>query len=216
MTSAISRRRFIGSAVASGALTIVPRHVLGGAPTRRPERQDHAGPHRHGHAGIPRDRRSAGRSADPDRRRLRPQHGQQRLRGVGQERHPQPDPNLPGEACLERGRQRLSRRPRGGPGSGGRLLREAAGRGELQGLLCLRRLPRAVGERKGPGRRQDHDARSSPRHDRDRGDEEGQARPDAQAPRQPDVRRHGWSSRRPARRRWPRTCWPMAAEPATG
>ena len=31
MTSAFSRRRFIGSAVASGALTIVPRHVLGGA-----------------------------------------------------------------------------------------------------------------------------------------------------------------------------------------
>jgi predicted dehydrogenase len=30
MKSAISRRRFIGSAVASGALTIVPRHVLGG------------------------------------------------------------------------------------------------------------------------------------------------------------------------------------------
>jgi predicted dehydrogenase len=31
MKSAISRRQFIGSAVASGALTIVPRHVLGGA-----------------------------------------------------------------------------------------------------------------------------------------------------------------------------------------
>jgi hypothetical protein len=31
MTSAINRRRFVGAAVASGVVTIVPRHVLGGA-----------------------------------------------------------------------------------------------------------------------------------------------------------------------------------------
>ena len=31
MTSDINRRRFVGSAVASGVFTIVPRHVLGGA-----------------------------------------------------------------------------------------------------------------------------------------------------------------------------------------
>ena len=92
MQSNINRRRFMGSAVASGVLTIVPRHVLGGAGLRRPERQDHAGPHRHGHAGLPRTRRPARRAGDPDRRRLRPEHGQQRLRGVGQEQHPQHDP----------------------------------------------------------------------------------------------------------------------------
>ncbi len=39
MTTDVNRRRFLGSAVATGALTIVPRHVLGGPAFVPPSRR---------------------------------------------------------------------------------------------------------------------------------------------------------------------------------
>ena len=41
MTTDVNRRKFMGSAVATGVLTIVPRHVLGGAAYVPPTPRSH-------------------------------------------------------------------------------------------------------------------------------------------------------------------------------
>ncbi len=85
---------------------------------------------------------------------------------------------------------------------------------KFKGRQRLRRLPRAAGEREGHRRGQDHDARPSPRHRRHRGDEEGQARHDAQAAGQPHARGQARHRNRPQDEGAPPTSCPTA--PATG
>ena len=192
----INRRTFVGSAVASGVLTIVPRHVLGGAGHIAPSEKITMAHIGMGTQGFRELGCLLAEPAAANCRGMRSEHRQQRLRGVGQERPARYDTKIPGKARLESKPKRLPRRPGSGPGSRRCLLRNAAVGGQVPGLFRIRRFSRAVGKRKRPGRGQDHDPRSSACHDRRRGHAEGQARLDAQAAGQSDVRstagpRHG-------------------------
>ena len=180
----IDRREFLASAAAGMALTIVPRHVLGGR-EHRPQRQAHPGVHRVRHAGNPRDAEAPPPAGRPDHGRVRSRQGRHELRRLGQDRDPRQRAGASAAPRLGRRSRRHPRRPGHGEGDHRDLLCETAGVGELQERGELRRLQGAPGEGEGPRQREDHDARPPARHDLHRRHEEAQARGRAQAPGEP-------------------------------
>ena len=184
MTTNVNRRKFMGSAVATGVITIVPRHVLGGAAYVAPSRQitlAHVG------MGTQGFREIGGLLADPEIR----------IVAVC-------DPNTDSNDYVEWGPNGIRntirsligkptwREGRSGCPGGREVGREVVDAyyanqkgARIQVMPRLCRLPRTAGQGKGPGRRQGHDARPSSRHRLRRGHEEGQARHGPQAAGQP-------------------------------
>ncbi len=103
-----------------------------------------------------------------------------------------------------------ARRPRRGQGNRRNLLRQAAGRRQVQRLCRLRRLPRTAGRGEGCGCGQDYDARPSPRGRVDCRHEKRQARHGAQTACQSGVGSAAGHRDGPPRRRSLRTFCPPA------
>jgi hypothetical protein len=75
MTSSINRRSFMGTAVASGVFTIVPRHVLGGAGHVAPSNKIRLAHIGMGTQGFSELGGLLAEPRDPDRGGLRPEYG---------------------------------------------------------------------------------------------------------------------------------------------
>ena len=193
----LTRRKFIGSAAASGVFTIVPRHVLGGAAYVPPNDKitlAHIGMGTQGFTEL------GGLLAEPEIQIVAvcdPNTDSSDYVEWGKDEHPDHDPRVPGKSRLAGEPERLPRRAGGRPRSGRYLLRQPAGREKFQVMRRVCRLPRIARTGERPRRGEDHDARPSPRHDLHRGNEEGQARPGAQAAGQPPARRPAGRRDRP-------------------
>ena len=163
MTAEITRRTFVGSAVASGLVTIVPRHVLGGSGYVAP-----SGKITLAHIGMGTQgfREIGGLLADPEIQIVAvcdPNTDSNDYVEWGKHGIRNQIRSYLGEPNWREGDERLPRRPRSRPAGGGHVLRETARRGEVPSLLGLRRFPRTAGQGAGPGRRQGHDAGPSAR-----------------------------------------------------
>ncbi len=208
----INRRTFLGSAVATGVVSVVPRHVLGGAGYVAPSEKITLAQVGMGTQGF---NELGGLLADP----------QIQIVAVC-------DPNTDSNDYVECGKNSIRNRIRtylGDPNwlenaraeAGGREVgrlvvdtyyKKQRGAENFQRPARLCRFPRRIaGQGEGRRRRQGHDARPPSRHRLYRGDAEGQACHVAQAAGQPGSPGAGWWSIRHARPRWPRTCWPSAA-----
>ncbi len=186
------RRKFLGTAAGVAAFTILPRHVLGGPGYVAPSDKITLALHRRGHRGTPRDAAPALRPRNPDRRRLRPQQACQWISRLVRQRHPQlrsagllasrtggpaPRAPFPAAAIAPKTSSRPTTPPAASTSSG------CAAYADFRELLR---------KGKGRGRRQNHDARPSPRRHRHGRHEARQAHHRPQAHRQsPEGSPHG-------------------------